>query len=443
MASWCRTIAEKPEPKEVGRGVPSTCAPVDVTPSARRLTSSLRDIGYDFASAVADLVDNSISAGASTDRPRHSFHGASRTSCSPMTVEGMSESTLNEALRLGSRRDYDDNDLGHFGLGLKTASLSQSRRLTVSSRRSTVYRRISTRVLDLDALERDDRWEITDGRDRRAAELALEWLSDRPGTVVCWEHLDRVLPESSPDGGWARRRLDQLATRAADYLGMVFHRFIEGDGDLPTVTITINGEKVEAWDPFASSEEARIVLPMKIFEVEAGGVAGAVLFRPVVLPARDQFSTPSEFDRLRGPLRWNRQQGLYIYRSGRLIQAGGWCGIRAADEHTKLARAAVDFHTRLDSAFRVNVAKMRVALPAELRTVIARPIQELCHRAQATYRGHGPAHAEPPPVRQGKVDGAGLALRAAAVELGELEALKRIAERVRLRRPEIADALGM
>src|SRR5690606_37482526 len=102
--------------------------------------------------------------------------------------------------------------------------------------------------------------------------------------------------------------------------------------------------------------------------------------------SRRRFSSLEAFERASGPRRWNRQQGLYIYRADRLIQSGGWSGLRAADEHTKLARAALEFDTDADEAFRINVAKMRVSLPAELRPVLERPVQELCNRANRAYR---------------------------------------------------------
>ena len=117
-----------------------------------------------------------------------------------------------------------------------------------------------------------------------------------------------------------------------------------------------------------------------------GDVAGTVTLQRFVLPSRDQFSSPGHFERLSGPLNWNRQQGLYIYRAGRLVQWGGWNGIRGIDEHTKLARAALDFDTDLDSVFHINVAKMRVTIPPQLRQMIERPINELCSQADDAYR---------------------------------------------------------
>jgi hypothetical protein len=421
---------------------------VDVTPSARRLTDSLRYIGYEFVTAVADLIDNSVAAGARSVDVDIQFHGSGSRVVIADDGDGMTERGLDEALRFGTRRSYGAGELGRFGLGLKTASISQCRRLTVVTRHSRVRPRIVARCLDLDYIGTVDRWEIIEPPPSPAVEQATRWLADGPGTVVIWEALDRVLPQDRPDGGWARRRLENLARRTTEYLGMVFHRFLEGGTGREPLTIAVNGAKVAAWNPFAPGE-GRIVLPMKRFEVAIGSRVGEVWLRSYVLPPRSQFSSAAEFERLSGPMKWNRQQGLYIYRADRLIQGGGWCGIRAADEHTKLARAAIDFQTDLDPVFQVNVAKMRVTFPPELRTLMESPIQDLCHRAEATYRKEpsgtteDKAGAEPvgqEPVRP--VGGAGLALRAAAMEVGEYEALGRIIDKVRERSPEVATALG-
>ena len=426
---------------------------VDVTPSARRLTGSLRDIGYDFVAALADVVDNSVAAGASSVEIEIVFDGASSYVLIADDGAGMTESELNEALRFGSRRDYAVGDLGRYGLGLKTASISQGRRVTVVTRRALNIRRLAARTLDVDHIEQTDRWQIIDPPADSASYRALEWLGDGPGTVVLWERLDRVLPENRPEGGWARRRLDQLADRSRDYLGMVFHRFLEGDvaRDAGLLTITVNGEKVLPWNPFAPLEDHRVELPAQSYEVSVGDLYGRVVLNRYVLPPRSRFSSLAEFERLSGPQKWNRQQGLYIYRADRLIQHGGWCGIRAADEHTKFARASLDFQTDLDTLFQINVAKMRVSLPPEVRTLLERPIHELCHRADAVYRRdaqHG-ARSRRAEVTEGTetrtradLSEVGASLIAAALDAGEHDALIRIMERLRELAPEAADGLG-
>jgi len=425
---------------------------IDITPSASRLSGSLRDIGYDFPAALADIVDNSISASASRIDVEIKFDGADSYVLVADDGSGMSEPELNEALRFGSRRRYRGGDLGRYGLGLKTASLSQCRRVTVASRRAPLQRRITTRCLDLDRILRTDRWQITEPLDGWAAGRSAEWLDAGPGTVVIWERLDRILPEQRPEGGWARRRLEGLARRSAEYLGMVFHRFIEGaDAAGEPVVITVNGEKVRSWNPFAPEEAETRELPLQMFEVETGALTGSVALRRWLLPPRDRFSSVEEWERLSGPNKWNRQQGLYIYRADRLIQGGGWCGIRAIDEHTKLARASLDFQTDLDDLFHINVAKMRVILPAQVRSPLEAPVHELCHRADGVYRRESPRNRrdEAGASSNGRDAGAGTDagtlgsdIVAAALDAGELDGFRRVMERLRQIAPQSADLLG-
>ena len=259
---------------------------MDVTPSASRLTTSLRDIGYDFVSAVADLVDNSISAGAERVDIEMCFEGAQSHVIVADDGIGMTEHELTEALRFGTRREYESDELGRYGLGLKTASLSQCRRVTVLTRRAPVYRKIAVRTLDLDHIVTTDRWELTEIPDDTRAFRAFEWLDRSPGTVVVWEGLDRILPPGRPEGGGARRRIDSLSGKLLAHLGAVFHRFIEGTtASGRSVVITINGSKVPAWNPFAPDEEHTVASAPREFEVWAGDAVGVVKFSPVVLPA--------------------------------------------------------------------------------------------------------------------------------------------------------------
>src|SRR5690349_16193592 len=97
----------------------------DVSPSAARLTGSLRDIGYEFTTAVADIVDNSVAAAATRVEILIEHNGADSTVFIADDGAGMSPQILLEALRFGTRRSYGQGELGRYGLGLKTASLSQ------------------------------------------------------------------------------------------------------------------------------------------------------------------------------------------------------------------------------------------------------------------------------------------------------------------------------
>ena len=182
-----------------------TTGPVDITPSARRLTGSLRDLGYDFSAAVADIIDNSIAAGAARIEVEIVFDGARSYIAVADDGRGMTAAELGEALRFGTRRQYLSGELGRYGLGLKTASISQCRRLSVATRRSVVNRRITVRSLDLDHIAARDRWEVIDPPSGSVIHRRSDWLDHGPGTIVLWEGLDRVLPERDPDGGWVER----------------------------------------------------------------------------------------------------------------------------------------------------------------------------------------------------------------------------------------------
>ncbi len=419
-----------------------------VAPSAARLTDSLRDIGYDFSSAVADLVDNSITAGATQVNIVIEFEGERSRVLIADNGRGMTVNGLTEAMRFGSRRAYARGDLGRYGLGLKTASLSQGRSLTVVTRKEGVRRPILTRRLDLDLVIEFDDWLIIEPERTEVIDSARKLLEDGSGTVVVWEKLDRVVPSRNAAGGWARRRFETMADKTAQHLSMVFHRFLADEAKAGPVVITVNGKKLHPWDPFARNERSTTELDEEVFEIQHGDTTGSVTLRRYVLPGRDQFSSHAEFDRHSGPLKWNRQQGLYTYRADRLVQWGGWFGIRGIDEHTKLARASVDFDTDLDSAFNINVAKMRVSIPGQLRQMIERPINEMCSIADEVYRKSSGAKPSDEKQKAGsdhiaQASDIGLALQAAALEAGEYKAFKRIATVLRRTDPDVAAALGV
>lgn len=421
----------------------------DVTPSASRLTTSLRDIGYDFPTAMADLIDNSVSADAEQIDIDFFYRGERSFITVADNGHGMTESEIVEALRFGTRRDYPDDDLGRFGLGLKTASLSQARRLTVVSRHAPQRRWIRARTLDLDHIKRVDRWQVFEPSSyREGVEIAEGVLDDGPGTVIVLEKLDRMFEGIDASSGWGERRLDKFADDLREHLAMIFHRFLEGTAEGGRIKILINGQKIEPWNPFAPREEATESLGVRPFSLsDDHGRTHRVTLRGYILPPRKRFSSPAAFERLGGPRRWNRQQGLYIYRQDRLVQAGGWSGLRSFDEHTKLARAALDFPRGLDHEFRINVAKMRVSIPSELKELISRPVNKLCAKADAVYRhasvdkNDGKRTERPPLPENARTIGA--AIKVAALEAGHTDALLAIAGELRERHPEIADGLGL
>ncbi|MGO2842044.1 ATP-binding protein [Corynebacterium variabile] len=425
---------------------------INVAPSASRLTGSLRDIGYSFESAVADLIDNSIAAGATAVDVFISYAGRDSRIFIVDNGKGMNEEGLAEALRFGTKRGYKLGELGRYGLGLKTASLSQCRRLVVYSREERAES-LCGFTLDLDFIEEVDDWMINfpDNKDlhRRVEEL----LTGNAGTVVVWEKLDRLLPAKNPDSSWARQKFLKMSERLQQHLEMVFHRFLSAEVNASKVQIRINGEELLPWDPFARTEEKTDLVNIDLLDLPTStGSLGRVVVHSYCLPSRSQFSSHEAFERAGGPRKWNRQQGLYIYRANRLVQWGGWDGIRTIDEHVKLARVALDFDTDLDDEFNINVAKMRVTMPHQLKKMLARSVADVCAQAGARYRRDqnrgsgeqlelGDRAADSISISNGAE--VGLALKSAAAQSGHYDAFLEMSKIIRKNSPDLAKQLGL
>lgn len=369
---------------------------VEVIPSAKRLVKSLRDVGYEFVTAVADLIDNSIEAKANTVWVDVVWEGEHSYVTIADNGEGMALATLKEAMRFGSERDYEGEDLGKFGLGLKTASLSQCLRFTVATRSNPSRADINAYCWDVDHVTATNRWEIIPAKSTELHEGVRQHLKDTTGTVVIWERLDRILGYKKPDGESARKQIHLMCRELEDHLAMVFHRFLGGEVRGKRLAIYINENKVMPWDPFSRSEDNTKRLDVKTFRHE--GITGKadIIVEPFVLPHQSRFSSQEAFNRASGPEKWNKQQGFYIYRADRMIQSGGWCGLRALDEHRKLARIAISFSPKLDDEFKINVAKMRVSLPSAMRDIIAKAIGPAITMAEDEYRQRERKSSSPP-----------------------------------------------
>ncbi len=370
----------------------------ELIPSASRLIYSLRDLGYEFTSAIADLIDNSIEAGASKVDVQIQFAGGDSWVRIADNGSGMSAASLKEAMRYGSSsRDYGDDDLGKFGLGLKTASMSQCRTLTVSSKPGGTGA-VSSFSWDLDHIATADEWVVLSVLKNDLPQPIRQALEDGHHTVVLWEKLDRVLDYKYPDGEAARKFIHSLTRQTEDHLAMVFHRFLAGEAARRRrLQIRLNGNVIEPWDPFCRTEKRTRSLSASSIPISHEGQTGEVHFEPYVLPHQDRFSSTDAHERASGPDKWNKQQGFYIYRGDRLIQSGGWSNMRTLDEHHKLARVALRFGPKLDDAFKINVAKMRVQLPAQLRANLEKLLVPVINAANSEYRQGGSGKSPPSP----------------------------------------------
>ncbi|MGX1322575.1 hypothetical protein AB7M17_006028 [Bradyrhizobium sp. USDA 377] len=360
--------------------------PVEITPSAAALVESLRGLGYSPETAIADLIDNSIAANAATVELELDWNNGSPQAALLDDGHGMNAATLAEALRfggIGPSSARTASDLGRFGLGLKTASLSQCRQLTIISRTGG---KTSALVLDVDEIAKRG-WFATRPTSPPLHPLAAKLLQLEHGTLVLWDRMDSL-------GGLSGLEKESFFLRLEDiraHLGMVFHRFINGDAD--RLAIILNGRPIKAWDPFQIAHPATRELPSE--RVRHAGSAFTV--KPYVLPHRDRYANEAEYEAAGGPGGWGARQGFYVYRGRRLLVAGSWLGLGGArtwtrDDASRLARIEVDLPTDLDRDWRIDVRKSQARPPGVLRARLT-AIGNRCRqeaREVFAFRGQGP-----------------------------------------------------
>ncbi|MEV0731879.1 ATP-binding protein [Polymorphospora sp. NPDC050346] len=347
---------------------------------------SLRSLGYSLEAAVADLVDNSIAAGArqidvsfSWDG-RDSWVGVADDGCGMDTAELVTAMTV---AGRGPSTPRTAKDLGRFGMGLKTASFSQAARLTVASRPATGD--LGVRTWDLSVVTASREWRLLHGADSATLDLVGRLLpSGRGGTVVLWRGLHRFDVAGVTVGDEAAQR--QFYTemhRVEAHLAMVFARFLTGRNRL---RMSVNGNAVAPWDPFLSDHPSVERLPAE--EVPVG--EHTVSVEAFVLPHPKRLDD-SQAEQAAGPGGWLDQQGFYVYRRNRLILAGDWLGIRGfrRDERYNLARIIVEVPAEADASWSVDVRKSTAVPPVGVR----RHLQRIGARARSraaevlTYRG--------------------------------------------------------
>lgn len=363
---------------------------VEVPPSAAALIEGMRDFGYTLATALADIIDNSVTAGAQEiEILSEMFDGQPRIAILD-DGSGMSQGELIAAMKPGSKnpRDYrDENDLGRFGLGLKSASFSQCRRVTVVT--SSEGKRSSARW-DLDRVAESDRWDL-EVPDLREPIAFSERLGDN-GTLVLWEKLDRVVGDEDQAGRLAG---NEALAGALDHLGLVFHRFLRGESNLQRVDIRANGTSLEARDPFLTSHAATIKSPPEkiVYRGEE------IRFQAFTLPHHSRLSA-EEWKKSGGPEGHLKNQGFYVYRAGRLIIHGTWFGLARQQELTKLSRVKVDLPNSLDHDWKIDIKKSTAQPPRVVRERLKRLIEKIAGSSKRvyTFRGARRAQIDPYPT---------------------------------------------
>lgn len=353
-------------------------------PYAASLVESLRAFGYDLATALADLADNSLFHCA---RSLHvHFHWAGEGSAIALADdgEGMDEPTLINAMRVGSRNPRetrDPGDFGRFGLGLKTASFSQCRRVTVFTWRNGA--KALVRCWDLDLIADTNEWRLLRTPSALAAKIAAKLTNSKHGTVVVWEKLDRLTVGTDTENDAEEDAFLRRAEQVRDHFAAVFHRFMSGR---QPVAFFMNEKRMAPWDPFLTDEIATQCLPMDTLRFQGHNVE----VEPFILPHLSKLDV--ETHRAAAGLRgWNAHQGFYIYRNQRLLVPGDWLGIKGwrQEEHYKLARIRVDLPNALDHEWEIDVTKSRARPPEKLRRELARIGERTRSVAKRVYSHRG------------------------------------------------------
>ena len=358
-----------------------------VSPSAAALIEAMRALGYSLQTAVADIVDNSISAGARHISVSLNWTDGRATVSILDDGRGMDRDTLINAMRPGSLNPLDARargDLGRFGMGLKTASFSQCRCLTVATRAAKGV--VEIRRWDLDHVAATGEWQLLrtfqPGSEKQGN--VLEGMAH--GTLVTWERLDRLTGSVGDDPASQQRARTQFLgqiRRVEQHLGMTFHGFLAGQhADQHKVVMKINGQPVVPWDPLLSDQEIIEQQPEEWLRLDGQDIR----VQGTVLPHHSRLEGEA-LKMVEGPRGWNSQQGFHVYRDGRLLVAGGWLGLgMERDDRFRLARIRIDLPSSLDRQWGVDIRKSRVTVPPALRDGLRHIASLTRERALRVYR---------------------------------------------------------
>ena len=348
----------------------------ECVPYAPSLIESMRSLGYSFPAAIADLLDNSISADA------ENIDIISEPGANPWLIIlddgcGMSDKELYEAMRYGSSNPLTprkENDLGRFGLGLKSASLSQCRKLVVISKKQG---KISAFSWDLDYVIHEKKWMLKGFSEKEIASFPeIERLEKlKHGTYIYLGEFDRIKESTGDFSETFNKYLDDMT----DHLALVFHRFIE-EG----LKIRVNNSLVKARDPFLLTHSA--TQRKKEEKIVINGEK--ITLKPFILPHISKLSK-RDIEKIGGKDNLRNEQGFYVYRNKRLIIWGTWFRLERKAELNKLARVRVDIPNSLDYMWSIDIKKSTATLPDIIKKNMYNAVFESVMSSETvhTYRG--------------------------------------------------------
>ncbi len=343
----------------------------------KALMTGLRAIGYSFSSAVADIIDNSISANAKEINIYSDPLSDVPYFCVLDNGCGMSSKELDNAMLPGSDRSEKaecEQELGRFGLGLKSASLSQCREFTVASKK---FGKIRAMSFDLDVIDAENRLllKMLDPEEISALPQIHNLAKYESGTLVIWTKFDKIesLAKNFEDS------FRRLVAEAKKHTELVFHRYYK------MVEIYFHGKRIEKRDPFLLDSIGRQQTGRKS-EINVDGAVITVV--PYTLPFANTL-TAEEKALLGNPKSIYDNQGFYLYRNKRLISWGSWMHMGIRSELNKLARIQVDIPSSLDSVWMLDVKKSSAKIPDKIKDMIKMAVEDSIVRSKRAARFPG------------------------------------------------------
>lgn len=352
----------------------------NLPPYAPTLIESTRAIGYSLKTAIADIIDNSIAAKA--QKVDIYFFPIGKAYIALLdNGKGMSEAELDLAMQYGSKNPMDTrdiNDLGRFGLGLKTASLSQCRCLTVITKQGNF---INGRCWDIDHVAKIGDWSllVLDQEELSNIPQINDLLKYESGTLVVWQKLDRLEAGEINFELALGRKIDNVS----DHLSLVYHRYLSGESGIKKFNLSINGNKILPADPFLIKKSIQ-VMDDEILVIHGHKIA----IRPYILPHISKM-TSDEIKNLGGKDGLRKQQGFYVYRNKRLLVWGTWFRMMRQGDLSKLARIQVDLPNTLDNLWTLDIKKSSALPPSEVRKNLKIVIERIAERSKRTWTFRG------------------------------------------------------
>jgi hypothetical protein len=353
---------------------------VEMAPDAHLLLSSLRSVGYQPETAIADIFYNCFAASADAVKVYFIWSGIESKIIICDNGLGMDQTKLIKSMKIGSSspKDYrSKKDLGRFGMGMKTAAFSIGKQLTVVSKTNNHY---SNACWDLSFIEKDASglWKLLVSTEIKFVEYLDNW---EHGTAIIIEDLDHIIPEHGSETMRTKNSFYALIDAVSKHLGLVFHRFIE-EGSLQ---IKINDVPVMAWNPFCLSNSATQELGEEVY-CENGK---EVIIQPYALPHKTKFKTEREFADIEGPYGITAHQGVYVYRNRRLLVFGTWFGYIRKEPAFNLARIKLDIDAESDYDWKIDIKKSSATPPLYIRDILNRTIDICTETSAKVYNSRG------------------------------------------------------